>query len=321
VVQPYNGIITAVIMTNVKGVNMDILKEAIKAASRRPFILILPLIVMFFVSAFNVYFPVLSLLGGIGSIAEGGALDEIVYLMQYLLDPQILPVLLLIIIMLCLLVSLMAGLILPGYFAIVDGAVLNRKKQPGEFINGIREHFLSFFLITLRAAVFMGLFSIFLLIACIPVIVVAKLAGDNGAGMLLPLAFLVLITLMVLFFSIMFARAYIFYWYPSALKKFRKPFAIGKRLADSHFWSIAAKLLVFDFIFVLYIYITMSTENLFLRFFAGWLIGAVYLLVFVIFIFKSYNNYLAEEIQKSKTEIQKSKTKFKKSKPEIQKTK
>ncbi len=150
---------------------------------------------------------------------------------------------------------------------------------------------------SIRSLAFLAAYSIFLLVACIPAIIVTRAAGAEGSGLLLPSIFLDFITVAVMFFSIMFSSAYIIYWYPSTLKKLNRPFTAGKHLADAHFWNISARLLVFGIIFLAYVYITLSTEILLLKFLIGWIPGSLFIAVFVVFVFKTYNGYLAEVMQ------------------------
>ncbi len=84
---------------------MGILRETIKVVSRRPSVLIIPGIIMFIVSAMNIYIPVLPLVAGLGGMTGGSISEGVVSVLQLIASPELLPIIILVFIGMCLLVS------------------------------------------------------------------------------------------------------------------------------------------------------------------------------------------------------------------------
>ncbi|NTV88740.1 MAG: hypothetical protein HGA22_00015 [Clostridiales bacterium] len=272
---------------------MGTIQDAIKAAARRPSVIITPLVIMLVVSAMNIYIPVLPLVAGLGGMTGGSISEGMVSAIQMITSLDILPIIILIFVAFCLIGSLFGGLVFPWYFNTVDEAVRDKEKEEGYGVITAK-YFLPYFFITLRSLAFLVFYLVFLMIACIPAIIVARAVSLNGAGSVFPSLLLDFVTAAVLFFSAMFSRAYIIYWYPSELKHLNKPFTAGKHLADAHFWSISARLLVFDTAFLLYVYLTLTAKASLMKFLIGWIPGALFVALFVVFVFRTYNTYLSE---------------------------
>ena len=175
----------------------------------------------------------------------------------------------------CIILSLIISLVLSGYLYITDGALNGKEKERRKFSKGIRLNFNKFFLITLRAFIIMVIYVIFLLIACIPAIVVTKAAFMGNTDLLIPTLFIDLITIVTVFFCLMFYKSYILYWYPGVLKNIKKPFKIGRILANNSFWQIVSGLIVFDAVSIIcLIAITMISSPL-IKFLLGWILGTI----------------------------------------------
>jgi hypothetical protein len=272
---------------------MNLLGTTVRAVIRRPALLVVPGVVMLLVSAFNIYLPVLSLAAGIVGAADANIFEGVVALVQFMIYPEVAFLFIFAVLCLCILFSVAAGILLPWYFSMADSAVTGGKKIRCSFKDSLKKHFAVFFVISLKVSVFFVAYFIFILIACVPAFIITRAASSGDLGLILSSLIVDVITLGVVFFSLMLSRAYIIYWYPSALKKIKRPFRAGKQLADMNFWHIVSRLVVFDIVFILYVYVVLTTSQPFLKFIAGWIPGVLYIVFFAVFIFKSYNEHLA----------------------------
>jgi hypothetical protein len=277
---------------------MNIIRISGRIIFRNPMILLISVVLMFFVSAFNVFIPLVPLIKGISGVTEDGLFESVVALLQFVLDPEVLPAFIVLCLIFCIILSLIISLVLSGYLYITDGALNGKEKERRKFSKGIRLNFNKFFLITLRAFIIMVIYVIFLLIACIPAIVVTKAAFMGNTDLLIPTLFIDLITIVTVFFCLMFYKSYILYWYPGVLKNIKKPFKIGRILANNSFWQIVSGLIVFDAVSIIcLIAITMISSPL-IKFLLGWILGTIILITFVVFILKGYNEQLRRYLAK-----------------------
>lgn len=278
---------------------MNILKTTVRAVSRRPLIIILPAVLLLMFSLLNSYNPILPIITGIASITGGTALESLISVLQLLLAPSMISIVLILFAGTTLLASLFAGLVLSGYFNVVMSALDGQPGKRGEFREGLKRYFSRYFAITLRAVPFMLLLSVFMLVSSVPAIIVTRAVTIDKPELLIAAVFVDILTVAVLFFGFIFSRAYIFFWYPAALKVAKKPFAYGKRLVDGHFWGIVLRILIFDIVFVLFHYINITAGSSILQTLLGWLFNTAFftiLTVYIINAFKEFNNSpIAEE--------------------------
>lgn len=268
---------------------MNILTTAVRACIKRPFIIIFFALLMFVYMAVNLFNPVITFVIGVISITRSGLFESVVSALQAILNPAFIPILLLVLIGLALVVSLLAGLLLPGIMHILDTTLRGREKEHGEYRHALVKLFGRILLMTLRATVIIEALGIFLMVSCVPAAVVTRAAFSDKPDLLMAAVFVDILTVIVLFFGLMFSRAYIFFWYPAAIRGERKPFPAGKKHVDENFWGIAGRLFVFDLVFTIFQVFIYLLNNVAAQFIVGWLFGTVFLTCLMVYIFGSYN--------------------------------
>lgn len=271
--------------------NMKLIRLTIQSTIRRPVIIVLPAVLMLLLTVLNSYNPVLPILMGLGNITGTSVFDGLVSALQLMLDPAILPMVILAILGAILIGSLVAGIILSGYLHILDNTLAGVEKSHGDFVTGIRKYFARIFLITLRTSFFIFFIICYILVACIPAIIITKAASAAKPEMLLAAVFVDILTVAVLFFSLMFTRAYLFYWYPAGLKVARNPFREAKRFVDKNFWQIVIRFILFDIIFIVFQYLIFISGAIVLTLLFNWIFCTAFFTVLVVFIMSSYREY------------------------------
>lgn len=270
---------------------MNILNTTVRAVIKRPFIIILPAIVMLLWSAINAYNPILPVITGIASITGGTALDSLVYVIQLLMDPSIFPVILILFAAGTLLASLIAGLVLSGYFNVIASVLEGKSGGRGIFREGLKRYFSRYFFISLRAVPFMGLLAAFMLVSSIPAIIVTKAVTADKPELLLAAVFVDILTIAVLFFGFIFSRIYIFFWYPAAMKAVKRPFTFGKRVADGHFWGIVLRILIFDLMFIAFYYIISTVGGALIQQLLAWLFDTAFFTTLSVYVLNAFREF------------------------------
>jgi hypothetical protein len=278
---------------------MNILTTAARTVLKRPFIIIFFGILMIFFTALNNYNPLLPIIFGLSNMTGESIFESMVSLLQVILNPGLIPQIILLFIGFALLASLIAGVVFSGYMYIIDKAVGNSEKVAGDFFTGLKKYFLKIFLTTLKVVLVSFFLVIFMMIVCVPAIVVTRVAMTDKPELLAAAIFIDFLTAAVLFFGLMFSRIYIFFWYPAIFKNETKPFTAGKRFVDGNFWSILGRLLVFDIVFVVFQYIIFVTGNSALKFIISWIFGTVFIVTLIIYIFSFFNKYSTAAQNKS----------------------
>lgn len=270
---------------------MNIFNTTLRAIAKRPLIILIPAILLLLCSLINTYNPIIPFISGIASITGGTAFDSLISALQMLLNPSFLPVILAAFIAIALLASLFTGIILSGYFNIVASAVEGREKERSEFIEGLRHYFSKVFLISLRAVPFMLFLAVFMLIASLPAIIVTKSTLSDKPELLIAAVFIDILTIAVMLFGFLFSSAYIFFWYPSALKTVKKTFTYAKRLVDRHFWGIILRILLFYIAFAAVHYLISATGRTMVQQLLLWLFDTAFLTTLSVYVFDAFKTY------------------------------
>jgi hypothetical protein len=88
------------------------------------------------------------------------------------------------------------------------------------------------------------------MIASVPAVIITRAASLAKAQMMISAVFIDILTLVIMFFSVMFFRIYVLFWYPAALNLRKKAFWVGKRIADANFWNIVKGMVAFDIVYI-----------------------------------------------------------------------
>lgn len=225
----------------------------IKPIRKKPLLLVI-LGVVTFLYCYMEYTFLMPIVFGISNLKTGNAFDSIMHLIQLVLNyiPSISPTIFVYLILSLVAFSMVAGLFLSGTLNILNSTLIDSDKQKGTFAEGIRKHYLKISWITFLTIVYSVLFTIFIIVVSIPSIVITSASITEKPELLTVAYILDFITIGVLFFSIMFFKIYISFWYPAAINYNKKLFAMGKRAADHSFWGVLIRFLGFDLLLLIF---------------------------------------------------------------------
>lgn len=260
-----------------------------KPIKKRPELLLIFGIITFIYCyiEYNFIMPVANVLT---VLKTGNMFDSIMHLIQMVLTniTGINPINIIFILLGIIAVSLIAGLILSGYLNVLNSSFVDAKREKGTFAKGVQKHFLKISRITFSVILISLLFVMFMLVVSIPAIVITRAAITEKPELLLVSGIFDVITIGIMFFSLMFFRIYILFWYPAAMNFDKKFFAKGKRAADASFWGIVCRFILFDIIIIAFQIALFWANTYFLRLQGGFAqVASVVVLLFVNWIFKT----------------------------------
>lgn len=270
---------------------MNLIKLTIRMAARRPIIIVLPAILMLLFTVVNSYNPVFPILLGLSSATGTSIFEGLVSTLQLLLDPGILPIFIIGVIGAVIFGSLLMGFILSGYLNVLNNTLAGAAGSHGDFMAGVKKQFTRIGVMTLRAATFAVLLIVFIMVACVPSVIVTRAAATTRPEFMTAAVFVDILTVLVIFFSMMFSRAYLFYWYPAAIVGTKRPFMEGKRFVDKNFWQIVVRFLLFDIVFIVVEFLIFMSGVLVLQLVLNWVFCTLFFTVFTVFILSSYREY------------------------------
>ena len=269
---------------------MGPLRHAIQAIVRRPFTACFAAAATLVCCLINRYNPVIAVLTGLNKVTGGDIFENVISFLQIIMEPRTFRAMLAFLPGISIAASLLAGLILSGYLNVVDSALEEKQKTGKEFINGLKKYFISIARVSF-AVTFSGLILlVFLMVASVPAIIITKGALSDKPDLLIGAVFVDIITVSVIFFALMFFRAYMFFWYPSLFHNRKKAFSTGKYLANRHFWGIAARYLVFDVVFIAALLLITQISHPFVSFAAGWIFTAAFSTLFATYVFSLFRH-------------------------------
>lgn len=199
--------------------------------------------------------------------------------------------------------ALVMGFFMSGSMYSLNRALQEKDLSKGEFIKGVRKYFFRVFWISAKVLLLTFLFLIFVLLVAVPSIVVTN-AYINGKEELFTLVLAFdLITPGVLFFAFMFFRIYMLFWYPAAVNLVGKFFSVGKYVADTCFWHMVSRMILFDAAFIslefilVYLNHTMpiggfySVLRIVTMLFLNWIIKTCLVLALLVIVFARFIMY------------------------------
>lgn len=270
---------------------MGILANTIKSIVKRPFIIVFIAILVLLGAGLNEINPLMPILKGLNSLTNESFFENIVSYLQLILDPELIPMIASITLIFCILASLLTGLLLSGLFNIVNKTILGKKSTKGDYKEGLKKYFKRIFPITLVSLVLTILFVLFMLVVLVPGIVVTIASITGKQELIIPALFVDILTIFVVFFGVMFFKAYIFFWFPAALNHEKKYFKAGKKIVDMNFWSIAIRLLAFDIVFIGFKYLNIYIREIPLFFIINWAFNTIFFTLLITYIFAVYKAY------------------------------
>ncbi len=234
---------------------MEAFSNAIRVLLKRPSVVCFIGFVVLIFAVLNYHIPVFTIIHGLSTMGEGNMFESLIsvlqFVMGYLSNPGIVMAGLAALISLLFILSAILGFLFSGYFNIINNALDNKSKYRGEFATGVRKHFTKISWITFRVLLVAVFLMIYLLVATVPAAIISRTVSIDKPQLIFSAVFIGILTLGVIFFSLMFFRIYVMFWYTAAINQRKKPFTAGKRIADAHFWLIVRRILAFDVVYVI----------------------------------------------------------------------
>jgi hypothetical protein len=270
---------------------MKTIYNTIMMMRKRPILFWLLAIVVFVYLAIDKYNPLMPILLGLGRVTGGTAFEGIISFLQIIIDPAIFPYVIIAILGISIAVSLLLGIFLSGYFNVLNNGVLSVPKKRGEFISGVRIHWVKTTLVNLRI-IFFGIFLfLFMAVSAIPAIVLSKLVTEGKAELNTPSLLIGILTVLALYFIFMFIRTYVVFWYPGVIQRVKKPFQASRKLVNRNFWRFAFSFLLFDISLIGFYFLLGKVSNGAIIFILKWLFFTLFILLYVSYIFRAYETY------------------------------
>ena len=278
---------------------MSKMAETVKPLIIRPYVLfifgLLTLIYCFIEYTF--VFPVIL---GISYLKSGNILENGMHIIQFVLSFIFQTQYLIYAVGALVILALLGGIVLSGCLYPLNKALERKGKVKGEFLTGIKKYFLRMMLILMRTMLYSIIFVLFMMIVTVPSMVITNsFAAGKNELMTAAIAFDI-VTVIVLFFGFLFFRIYMMFWYPAAINTTRKFFAIGKLAADTYFWEVASKLILFDIVFAAFQFLLIYLNSVmpvqsnvgFIRvlilLFVNWIFKTLFLIGLIIFVFSKF---------------------------------
>jgi hypothetical protein len=270
---------------------MGAFRNAVFIMFRRPFIILFLSIITLVLCAIDYINPFSKILFNYSGIIGGNFFESFVSSLQIILSPSFILAGILIITGLFLIISIAAGLLFSGYFNIINNSLDGKPKFKGEFAYGFRKYFFKVTAISFRVLFIGFILIMFLAVAAIPGVVITRTLILGKTGYLALTILVDIITAGVLFFAVMFFSIYVSFWYPAAINFEKNAYSIGKQTADSYFWPIVGKFLIFDLVYIITMVFLAYGGKLFsvqLVFIVNWVFKTFFFAAFITFIFSSY---------------------------------
>ena len=280
---------------------MNSLNTMVSVVFKRPIVIGFLSLVMLILTFLNSFNPMLPFIAGLNNVTGASFFENIVSLMQLMMNPSIIMGLLFFLLVFVILGSSIIGVVFSGYMYIINAAIEGKVKYSGDFVNGLKKYFSKIFLMTLKILTTYVILALFFAIACVPAAIFTRTAVTNKPELMIVAVFIDILTVAVLFFGIMFSRAYTLFAYPAIFKGAKQPFHIAKKFADRHFWQIAFKLFCFDIVFIIFLYAIHQISNQLINILLNWLFITVFYTTVITFIFNYFKeNFGVSTITKTK---------------------
>jgi len=265
-------------------------KDIVNAVKKHPSLVITLGAVILVAEVFNRFVPIMTMIVGIVNMTGGDILDSILAALHLLIDLNNLPLVLGAVAVIALLFSVFIGLLLPGYLLTAIDGLDEGPGKKGLYREGIRKYFLRFFHMTLRVVLLAFLLLVILLVSTVPGIVMTRVALTTSPELMVAAVFVDVVTVGVVFASLLFFSVYTYMWYIASLVTAKRPFRLGKQVADNRFWNITLGLLIFDVILVVGFFIIFMIGNQAIKYAVGWIFLTAFFTTLALYLVKFFKN-------------------------------
>jgi ABC-type multidrug transport system fused ATPase/permease subunit len=274
---------------------MEAVGNAIGIIIRKPFILIYWGILTLVFTLAEYLLPVFKTIYELSTISGSNFFESIISFIQvlygFLSDTKVVIIGAVVLLAVLAAISILAGILLSGYFYKLNNAVNKKQGQKNEFITGIKEYFGPMWIVNYIVFIVGMLLLIIMVISAVPALIITRATIDKGLEMLPAVLFVDVLTCVVLFFGAMFFRIYVFFLYPALMNNGRNIFLKAKRFADRNFWKLLSAIFIFDVIFVGFqiMYISFN-DNIWLLL-LKWAFLTIFYALTTTYVFTAYKKY------------------------------
>lgn len=231
---------------------MNITKNTILSVFRRPELLAYTGIFFLITAVNNRVNPLITLIKRLMEIGEADLIKNLMTLLQYVFQLEVIFYVVLIFAGVAIVLGPIIALLICGFLFTANNAVSGGIRKKSEFIYGIKKYYKKTSIVTIKVIFSLLVVVLFFMVASVPLMAVLKTAFFTSYISAIVALIIGLLTVIILFLVSMFYRSYILFWYSALINGSKKPFKMGKKLADKFFWRISFTFMFFDIVFVIF---------------------------------------------------------------------
>jgi hypothetical protein len=274
---------------------MEAVGNAIGVIIKKPFILIYWGILTLIFTLVEYLLPVFRTIYELSTISGSNFFESIISFIQvlygFLSDTKVVIIGVIALLVILAAISILAGVLLSGYFYKLNNAVNKKQGQKNEFLTGIKEYFGPIWILNYIVFIAGLLLLIIMVVASVPALIITRATIDKGLEMLPAVLFVDVLTCVVLFFAAMFFRIYVIFLYPALMSNSKNILKKAKRFADKNFWKILSTILVFDIIFVGFQIMFISFDDNIWLLLLKWVFLTLFYALVTTYVFTAYRKY------------------------------
>lgn len=227
------------------------MKACLARIKERPLLLVFILFSTLFFCAAEQFNPIVREFGSLSKLLEGDGYIDLMsdfahWLASNVSSPVVVAITIVVSIVFLFAISAVIGIFFSGYSHVLYLSLIDHAPKKGEFKVGINKNFLKvtfYFLFTFIISI---LFVIFAGYAFVPAAMTIKqLISAGDTSVILRMVFLSLITLVVLFFALIFVSMYLSFVLPGLIGFKRGGVGVSIKMVNGYCWYLIPRTLVY----------------------------------------------------------------------------
>lgn len=271
---------------------MRVMPQALAAIIKKPFLAAYMAAVMLLLCILSRLNPLLPVLSGYERAADADLFEQIISLLQFFLQKDILPYAILGTAVFSLAGGLAAALFFSGYFNVLGNAVRGVSKTVAkDFAKGFKQLFLRMFIASAAVLFVLCFFVLFMLVSSVPLMLIMRDITIERPNVLAVSVLVAVLTAAVLFLGSMYFRIYALFYLPAVAARAEKPFRAGKKAVDRYFWKTVFAFFIFDVAMISAQFLFTYFDDSIYLFTAKWVFYSVYAILLSTYVFSAYTLY------------------------------
>ncbi len=228
---------------------MNNLKESFLRVKKRPIILVFLVIVVLVFCIIEQFNPFTKKFGSLKTIVSLDHMENLAELAQDVktsaATPGIMVTNVIIALLLIIAASCLFSVFFAGYAQVLYLSVLDFKPKKGDFKNGINRHFIKMSLLFTIFVLFTAAFIFLAAYTVVPAIMTIKIFFAGDSGVIFQMMLLSILTVMILYFAIIF---YVMYWsfsIPAIIGFKRGGVIVALRMVNGYCWYLMPRTTMF----------------------------------------------------------------------------